>query len=325
MPGASRIRVPAGLGALAAALLLSVCPFRAAASLDEARARYKEGLRAYRAGNLQEAFTLFRSSEDADPTYPFSPFALGRIYQELFNQETRHYQDAVAAYERVILLLRARPPEAKDRALYQVLYFRGLLYLRGGDYEQALDSLRDFLEVYPDFDNPAEVHNAIGISLYYQDQYDKAVEHFRTAIARNPEYAEARFNLRSVFTRLAVYNEAVALARSGEMELAMDKVARLKEFAPRYLPGRRLEVQILERLGRSDDALRVCGEALGFDPSDPLTYPLRLEMARLLADRGRGQEAIGLLAENLRRFPEIGDERVRREVTDLMLKLGGNP
>ncbi len=325
MAFAVRIRIAAIVGALVSTLALDVSVPRAATSLAEARSMYKEGLRAYRAGNLEGALTLFRGSEEADPTYPFSPFALGRIYHELFNQETRHYRDAVDAYERVVRQLRAAPPEESNRALYQVLYFRGLLHLRGGDYEPALVSLREFLEVYPDFDNPAEVYNAIGIALYYQDQYDKAVEHFRAALARDPEYAEARFNLRSVFTRLAVYNEAVALARAGEMELALEKVRRLKEFAPRYLPGRRLEAQVLERLGEDREAVRICEEALGFEPADPLTYPLRLHLARLLAKQGRRQDALALLAENMRRFPDVSDERVRQEVTELMSKLRESP
>ncbi len=312
-------------GALLVALGGAACPGRASATLNEARAAYKEGMRAYRAGSLDEALALFRRSEDADPTYPFSPFALGRIYQQLFDQETRNYEEAVNAYERVVLLLRASPPAPKDRALYQVLYFLGLLYLKGGDYAQAQASLQQFLEIYPDFDNPQDVHNAMGISLYYQDQYDKAVDHFRTALARDPEYAEARFNLRSVFTRLAVYNEAMVLARAGEMELALDKVGRLKEFAPRYLPGRRLEGMVLQRLGRAEEAVKVYEEALGFDPGDPLTYPIRLELAKILANQGKRDEALGHLAENLRRFPAIGDERVQKEATDLRARLEGKP
>jgi len=310
---------------LLCALGVGASPAQAGAAQEKARAAYKEGLRSYRAGNLDEALALFRTSEDADPTYPFSPFALGRIYQQLFDQETRYYEEAGNAYERVALLLRASPPAQKDRPLYQVYYFLGLLYLKGGDYAQAQASLQQFLQVYPDFDNPQDVYNAIGIALYYQDQYDKAVEHFRTALARAPGYAEARFNLRSVFTRLAVYNEATVLARAGEMELALEKVGRLKEFAPRYLPGRRLEGMVLQRLGRRAEAVKVYQEALGFDPADPLTYPVRLELARILADQGHRDEALGHLTENLRRFPDIGDARVQREVTDLMARLGEQP
>ncbi len=72
------------------------------------------------------------------------------------------------------------------------------------------------------------------------------MEEFQRALVIDPDYAEARFNLRSVFTRLAAYNEAVAISRVGELVLAMEKVQQLKEWAPRYLPGRRLEAKALE-------------------------------------------------------------------------------
>lgn len=312
--------------ALGCLVLTGLLPCAAgASSLEEARTAYKAGVRAYRGGDIKEALRLFRASEQADPAYPFPPFALGRIYHELFDQETRFYEEGVAFYGRVTLLLRINPPPTKDRALYQVLYFLGLLYLKGGDYELAQAALQQFLELSPDFDNLPAVHNAIGIALYYQDQYDGAVEHFRTALVRDPSFAEARFNLRSVFTRLAVYNEAVVLSRAGESELALEKIERLKEFAPRYLPGRRLEARLLSHVGQPEEALRVYSEVLGFDPDAPLTFGVRLEMARLLATRGRTEEARGLLLDNLSRFPELGDERLQREALEMLAKLGGTP
>ncbi|MEW6488929.1 MAG: tetratricopeptide repeat protein [Thermodesulfobacteriota bacterium] len=322
------VRLPRSWTALALGCLVLACALprpAACSSLDDARTAYKAGLRAYRGGDIGEALRLFRASEQADPSYPFPPFALGRIYQELFDQETRFYEEGIAAYERLALLLRINPPAPKDRALYQVLYFLGLFYLKGGDYPQAQAALQQFLEISPDFDNPEAVHNAIGIALYYQDQYDGAVEQFRTALARNPSFAEARFNLRSVFTRLAVYNESVVLSRAGEAELALDKIERLKEFAPRYLPGRHLEARILNHLGRTEEALRVYSEILGFDPGAPLTFSVRLEMARLLATRGKAEEARSLLLDNLNRFPDLQDERLQREAVEMLVKVGVKP
>ena len=318
--GRKRQMAARALGALALAAALAL-PQGAVAYSEAARAAYKEGLRAYRAGNLDQARELFRQSEEADPTYPYPAFALSRILHELFELETKHYEEAVDGYERVALLIRATPPPAKERALWQVLYFQGLLYLKGGEYAKALERLEQFLEAYPEFSNPEDVHNALGIALYYLDQYDKAVDQFRLALAKRADYAEARFNLRSVFTRLAIYNEAVVLARAGEMELAQEKIEKLKAFAPRYLPGRRLEARIFHELGQDDQALRVQAEILGLSPNDPLTYGIRVDRARILADRGETEEAARLLRDNLLRFPDIGDERLTREVVELLARV----
>ena len=289
----------------------------------EASTLYKKGLRSYRAGQLGQAMSQFQASEEADPTYPFPAFALGRIYHELFDQETRHYQDAVDAYTRLKLLLQANPPSEKQRALYQTYYFFGLLQLKGGDYEGALGAFRDFQRLESDFSNSEDVYNAVGIALYYLDQYDKAVEEFQRALAVDPDYAEARFNLRSVFTRLAAYNEAVAISRAGEIQLAMEKIQQLKEWAPRYLPARRLEAKLYLEMARESDALRVYEEILGVDPTHPITYQIRLQLAKLLEKHGRPKRSLELLEQNLRMFPVVKDKRAEQEVRATVQRLRG--
>jgi len=306
--------------ALLAAALALWAP-AAQATRDDAVARYREGLRLYRAGNLTGAVEVFQRAEEADPTYPHPAFALARIYHYFFDQRMRHYEDAVQQYQRLEILLRAEPPSEKDKALLQSYYYQGLLYLRGGEYSKAIESLQKFLLAQPTFSDPASVHNAIGIALYYLDQYDQAVQTFRQALAVNPDSAEARFNLRSVFTRIAVYNEALAVFRIGEIIAAYEKVQRLKEFAPRYSPGRRLEAKLLQAMGRPGDALRVYAETLGFDPSDPVTYSVRLEMARLHEAMGESEAVVQLLTENLRRFPVPPDESSKRELMQLLSRV----
>jgi tetratricopeptide (TPR) repeat protein len=176
----------------------------------------------------------------------------------------------------------------------------------------------------PDFSNLEDVHNAVGIALYYQQQYDKAVESFRKAIEIKPDYPQARFNLRSVFTRLAVYNEAMANARAWNVEAAFEGMAALKEFAPRYLPGRRLEANLLLKVGRIDEAMAVLGEILALDPGHPLTYGVRMDLAKLLTTQGKKDRAAELLRENLRRFPDTPDKQ-RQDLKRLLESLGGTP
>ncbi|MDF1551489.1 MAG: tetratricopeptide repeat protein [Deferrisomatales bacterium] len=315
------MKVPRILALWLLLCLVAVAP--AHADRDDATALYKKGLRSYRAGQLEAAIALFQASEEADPTYPFPAFALGRIYHELFDQETRHYQGAVDAYARLLLLLQANPPAESQRALYQAHYFLGLLQLKGGEYENALDSLHTFQRLEPAFSNPGDVLNAIGIALYYLDQYDQAVEAFRQALVLDPDYAEARFNLRSVFTRLAAYNEAVAISRVGELDLAMEKVQQLKEWAPRYLPGRRLEAKLYQEMGREDEALRVYEEILGVDQTHPITYVIRLNMAQLLVKRQQRERALELLEQALQLFPQVEDERSKHQVLQLAQQLRG--
>lgn len=318
LPRCRRIFLTSGLVAVA----LLVASLRAGA--EDAKAAYKEGLRAFRAGKQDESLALFRRSEAADPSYAYPILAMARIYQETFEQDVRHYDDAVACYERLTKVLKEHPPSVAEKALYQAYYFEGLLYLKGGENERALDVLQQFLALYPEFSNLEFVHNAIGIAFYYQNQYDKAVESFRKAIEIKPDYPEARFNLRSVFTRLAVYNEAVANARAWNVEAAFEGVNALKEFAPRFLPGRRLEANLLLKVGRIDEAIGVLGEILALDPGHPLTYGVRMDLAKLLGTQGKRDRSVELLRENLRRFPQASDKQ-KQDLVKLIEGLGGTP
>ncbi len=313
-----------GVGVLLVGVLFAPA-FAGETSRPAARELYKKGLRAFRAGQIGQALETFRRAEDTDPTYPFPPFALARIYHQLFEQEMSHYRDAAEAYDRAVLLLEISPPGPRERALYQAYYFQGLLLLKGGEYVRALRAFDRFLEVYPDFYNLEVVHNARGIALYYMDQFDQAVAAFREALKVQPDLAEARFNLRSVYTRLSTYNEALASARAGDLETALDRIGRLREYAPRYLPGRRLEADLLARLGRTDEAGRVYREILALAPSAPISYGVRLSLARLLEARGDTAGALELLRENLRRFPRIADHLARRETEALLKRLEAAP
>ncbi len=292
---------------------------------EDAPDLYRRGLRSFRAGNLEEAFALFRRSQELDPAYPFPSLALGRIHQELFETRHRGYDDAAAAYERFALALEAAPPPARERDLYQGLYFQGLLHLRGGEPAKALESLDRFNEKYPGFYNAEEVLNARGVALYHLNRYEEAAKAFKEAIAAKPSLLEAKANLRAVFSRLALYDEARANYRSGSLDDALERTRSLRRIAPGYLPALRLEGEILERLGRPEEALCAYRAILEEDPGDPITHGVRLDMARLLEQRGEKREALRILNENLRRFRDVPRDPTKREVLRLMNLLRSPP
>ncbi len=323
-----------GLVLLTTTVLLSVVatgPARSTGGPESTRPEetapdlYRRGLRSFRAGNLDEAFALFRRSQELDPAYPFPSLALGRIHQDLFETRHRGYDDAAAAYERFALALEAAPPAARERDLYQGLYFQGLLYLRGGEPGKALESLDRFTAKYPGFYNGEEVLNARGVALYQLNRYEEAAKAFRQAIAAKPTLLEAKANLRAVFSRLALYDEARANYRSGSLDDALERTRSLRRIAPGYLPALRLEGEILEQLGRPDEALCAYQAILEEDPGDPLTHGVRLDIARLLEQRGEKREALRVLNENLRRFRDVPRDPTKREVLRLMNLLRSPP
>jgi tetratricopeptide (TPR) repeat protein len=288
----------------------------------EARLHFKEGAKLHRAGDLEGAVEAYRAACEADPEYPQALLGLGKAYQELFEREMRWYAEAVDAYDRLTALLLAAPQDSWDRELFQVYFQQGLLFLKGGEFERAARSLDKFLSLSPDDLRAADAYNALGIAQYYLNQYDLAVGHFKKALDLDPGNAAARFNLRSVFTRLSAYNEAQVYFRAKDYDRALARLNQLKEFAPRYIPGRRLEGTILVRTGRVEEGLRVYREILSIYPDHPLSYWVRIETAREMVALERYDEAQELLMDNLSRFPDVEDEQARREMTALLVRIG---
>jgi len=158
------------------------------------------------------------------------------------------------------------------------------------------------------------------VALYYLQRYDEAVEGFQKATALKPGFVEARVNLRSVFTRLAVYNEALAEARAGNLGEALDRLTLLRLLAPEYLRGRHLEAAVLRQAGRTEEALCAYREILAANPSHPVTHDTRLEMAKILEERGQVAEALQILNQDLRWFRESDPLRTQtmREILRLI-------
>ncbi len=289
---------------------------------DDAKALYKDGLQFQKWGNTQAALEKFEKAVKADPGYPQPYLAIGRIYQQKFEEGMHNYAEAADAYEHLVGIMLVNPPDETNRELLMGYYYKGFLHLKGGEYKNALMELDKFLEVYPGFTEETKVHNGRGIAYYYLDQYDQAVACFKKALETDPLNDEARFNLRSVFTRVTAYNEALAIYRAGELQKALKRLTVLSSIAPRYLAGRRLEAKILMEMKRPDESISVYREILGFQPDDPETYWMRIDLARALLSQGRREEAKNVLFDNLARFPNVEDQRARMEVVLLLNQTG---
>lgn len=284
---------------------------------------YNRGLAEQRSGNLTKALDSFKSSSEADPTFAQPLLAAGIIYKEQFEREMRGYEEACGAFDKLMALLEANPPTSGS-PLAKAYHYEGMLHLKGGDYEAALADLDKYLKIDPESLATAEVQNARGIACYYLDKYDQAAACFKNALKIDPGYAQARFNLRSVFTRINAYSDAQVFYRSGNPEKALKSLAALSEIAPRYLAGRRLEAKILSEQNKPEESIIVYREILSFQPDDPETYWMRIDFGRTLLGIGRKDEARKVLLENLARFPNVEDQRARLEVLMLLAKTGGN-
>lgn len=305
---------------LAAAVAL--VPFGPAWSAPEPHrgpeALCREALRSYEEGDVGAAGARFRQALDSDPSNASCLFGLARIRHEEYAAGMTAYGEAVGLYERLAGVLGDQFREERDRVLYEMYFHRGSLLMRGCDYERAEQAFLTYLRLFPDAENAPEAVNAIGVANYYTGQFERAVARFREALEARPGYAAARFNLRSVFTRLSLYGEALALRRAGDLDGALEKLKTLLEFSPRFPAGRQLLANILFERGEADRALALCRRLLEEVEDASVLYAVRTDAARMHLARGERESAKELLLENVRQFSALGDERLRLEVLELL-------
>ncbi len=306
-------------GLAAAAALVSFGPAWSAPEPHNApEALCRVGLRSYGAGDVGGAVARFRQALDSDPSNAFCLFGLARIRHEEYEAGMTAYGEAVGLYERLAGVLGDGLREGQDPALYQMYFHQGSLLMRGCDYERAERAFLTYLRLFPDAENAPEAVNAIGVANYYTGKFERAVARFREALEARPRYAAARFNLRSVFTRLSLYGEALALRRAGDLDGALEKLKTLLEFSPRFPAGRQLLANILFERGEADRALALCRRLLDEVEDASVRYALRTDAARMHLARGEREAAKALLLENVRQFAALGDERLRLEVLQLL-------
>jgi len=148
------------------------------------------------------------------------------------------------------------------------------------------------------------------ISLYGRTrQPDKALEHYRAALALGSSLAEAH------------YNYGVLLAASGRFDEAATAFGKALEIDPFYAQAHNNVATLLARQGRLDDAAAHYRQALA---NDPQHRGARFNLGRLLAARGRPLEAIEHFRKVL--LPEDDDTpRYMYELSNAYLAAGDVP
>jgi tetratricopeptide (TPR) repeat protein len=280
-------------------LVLTLCS--PAAADHDPHAAYLEGVKAFRNGDLSSAASSLEEAVVARPEYIAARFALAQAYHGLFQNTGLMFDAAVEAYETVIETLDDDLPVSSPRHMARMMF--GELLVLGGEYRRALGHLQTFLELRPDYYAREAVWNSIGVAHYYLDEYEEAVRAFEQALQAEPSYPAARFNLRSVFTRLSLYDMAMANRRIGRLDVALLHLEQLLELAPRYFSAHLQKAVILCDLKRDAEAEAVVRRALTLGSNPKASFELRELLGDLLGAQGRTAEALGQYRKCLQIFP----------------------
>jgi spermidine synthase len=78
-------------------------------------------------------------------------------------------------------------------------YDLGMVYLKLEQYDQAVAQFRRALKINP---RHAQLHNSIGVALYFQQQLPEAIRHYEEALRLQPNYPRAQENRRKAWEQL---------------------------------------------------------------------------------------------------------------------------
>ncbi|HPN64463.1 MAG TPA: tetratricopeptide repeat protein [Candidatus Goldiibacteriota bacterium] len=152
--------------------------------------------------------------------------------------------------------------------------------------------------------------NNLGVYHYSKGMYQEAIENFKKAIELNPNYVQARENLKSVNKQTGIYDRAIlayrkavqfysedpetyynlgnALSYTGEYQESLKLLSRALELNPEHLLARNLMGVIYKNTGEYDKAEEVFKKALEKYPN---YAEIRNNLGETLYKKGFYEEA----------------------------------
>lgn len=189
-------------------------------------------------GRPQEAVRLIAAAVEVRPSNPYMRANLGNALGSI----GRH-AEAASAYERAAAL----KPD-----LLAAHRGRGHALLSVGRAEDALASFERALQLAPG----APTHNDVGVALDRLGRISEAIEHFRSAVARDPRHVEALQNL------------GVAELSQGRYQDALTSLNRALTLQPRHAATLANRANVLRALGQNTEALASYDQSLAIAPQN---------------------------------------------------------
>jgi tetratricopeptide (TPR) repeat protein len=169
---------------------------------------------------------------------------------------------------------------------------------RNEDYHSTLSIWQDTLAKRP---QSARAHNNFGMALADGRQFDQAIEEFRAALAIEPDYDDASYNL-----GLAYYDLGNALTGRGQLDQAAIQYQNALALDPNRAEAHNNLGILLARAGRVDEAIEHFRKGVAIKPDNA---EIHYDLGRALAMRGQIDQAIAQFEKALELRPDYTNAR----------------
>lgn len=294
-----------GLAALA--LLSVLVPTPLHGGTTESTLHYGRGRDFVTSGRNDEAIGEFEKSIAEDPNNAEAHYQLALLYSRAITT----YAKAEETFLAIPDIAMRTGGKMRDDLLFRSGLALAKLYVKSGRLNQAIPLIRNILASAPPGAPLDDAHNSLGLAFYYERLYDEAIFELRRAIKHNPNNNDAKFNLKTIRTRLEHFNAGKLYSRMGDRKGAIAEFRKAIELDPRFIEARHcLGVELLQ----SEDYVEAFKElrraeviSMAYRKSYEIWYAEGMALAKL----GRTKEALaqyGRVAQARPNFAAVHNE-----------------
>ncbi len=301
----------------ALALFSLVAPLvpAAQASVESSAEHYTRGRDLLKFGRFEDAAAAFQSAIAEYPGNGEARYLLATIY----SRRIVDYENAEREFTAIPAIAMKGEAQHRDSLIFRAGLGLGKLYVKSGRNEKAIQIVRSVLSSAPAGAPLDEAFNTLALAAYYERLYDDAIFDLRRAIKLNPANTAARFNLKTIQTRLEHFNAAKAYARSGHVQQAIAEYRIAIDLDPRFIEARHRLGAELHAAGQHSEALKELRRAQSISPSYRKAHEIMFTEGLTLVALGRDDEALRSFTRALTAKPgfaaahnEVGKVHMRK-------------
>ncbi len=177
---------------------------RAENQRDQSAAKIvNQSLRLIEDGKLREARRALEQALELIPNDPSASYNLA-----LLNQREGKLDLALDGFERLVAIERGSPGTIPDEIEAQTLTNLGVLYYQVGSYDDAVQTLRQSIQLRP---RSVQSWNNLGLAQRKLGQHTEAVQSFQKAMEVESNNAEVANNLAATYIAMENWVDAVAI------------------------------------------------------------------------------------------------------------------
>jgi tetratricopeptide (TPR) repeat protein len=293
------------------------------AGAEEAYRLYSLGREQVAMGNYRQARQAFAQAVVENPLH-------GEALLQLASLDSRN----ILTYEKAEDILLSMPEVAgkiggkgRDDLLFRAGVSMGKLYVKSGRSAQAVSLLRNVIASAPSGAPLDEAYATLGLAHYYERLYDDAIFEMRKAIKINPNNANAKFNLKTIRSRLEHFQAGKLFSRLGDRRRAVAEYRKAIDLDPRFIEARhRLGVE-LYLAGNAQEALKELRRASLVTAEYRKAYEIRYAEGLALLRLDRTGKAMEMFEQTVQARPafapahnELGKILVERKEYDAAIE-----